>query len=965
MDNNKQKKAVIGESTVMHVNRGFAIPVIAVFISLLLIFSVGWAAVLGVDAAINAVINPIITHFDPEAEPIDIMKVMSPPTSESQAAKVYAEFPAFDTEAMKNAALAAFDTFPTERFLAAGDLISQGKSYISTGFDAACEGGAFNAVKWVAAEVPNALKVYAVPAIENYVRIPNDLYSWCVRDAADAVGAIANSILDDLHTYPAEFEAWYNDHLPFRSIIFNADESLSNKIEEPYGDVQNGIAEQMGRILKAYNVLTNNDADNGNAGNNVLENDTNGINNGGDEDLIIDDTSSQEDLTESDHFRPLGPGEAGGEDSYEEETQTTDTDGEEVFVTEESDTDGEEIIITEESDSENITETSEEETVPEYGGNEEDDGSCEHEFVEKGFEIAPSCVENGLAVKECSHCGRVEKYYVKAKGHVKDESVEGVVKKAPTCTETGMIEYSCLNCQEAIAESIAKVPHVKNEEGVIVKPSTCTENGRMEYYCINCPALMSYKELALADHVKSEEGVVVKASTCTENGMMEYCCINCGAVRSTQTLAKTPHQRDDGTVTQAATCTEDGVMTYSCLTCGEVLDTDTISKGHKYETLSKTEAMTCGCRSEEISKCSLCGDQKVKSSVKKHRDGEVIEVVQPSPMTYGYTLYRCADCGGEYRKDRKARQASTDNKLPIYRSNEVMEGRYQWLFYRGNDSQRYYEGTNLMTDAELAEYVSVMTTLNELCKQRGITLQICIWPNKDQVYPEFVTWTVENEQKRVDRLVEYVKANNPEIKIIYPLSELKKAKANYYDTYFKYDTHWNNAGGYIGYKAMLDSLGLESTEISNLPVYKFTGAAGSGPNTDPYLGPIADMIGLGKLDSANYTGNYNYYVKYRPEVTVDTFEGKNGAGDTRHTTAANAPNDLNFVMLGDSYRVMQLSYLEKDFTDCFLTHRSHVNDADVKAAVKNSDILVITAVERLEPDILSTAKEIIAILQEQ
>ena len=69
-------------------------------------------------------------------------------------------------------------------------------------------------------------------------------------------------------------------------------------------------------------------------------------------------------------------------------------------------------------------------------------------------------------------------------------------------------------------------------------------------------------------------------------------------------------------------------------------------------------------------------------------------------------------------------------------------------------------------------------------------------------------------------------------------------------------------------------------------------------------------------------------------------------------------------MLGDSYRVMQLTYLERDFTDCFLTHRSHVNDADVKEAIKNADILVISAVERLEPDILNTARHIIKILSE-
>ena len=62
---------------------------------------------------------------------------------------------------------------------------------------------------------------------------------------------------------------------------------------------------------------------------------------------------------------------------------------------------------------------------------------------------------------------------------------------------------------------------------------------------------------------------------------------------------------------------------------------------------------------------------------------------------------------------------------------------------------------------------------------------------------------------------------------------------------------------------------------------------------------------------------------------------------------------------------MQLSYLEKDFSDCFLTHRNRVNEADVREAIKNADILVIAAVERYDYDTLNTAKAIIKILQEK
>jgi hypothetical protein len=181
-----------------------------------------------------------------------------------------------------------------------------------------------------------------------------------------------------------------------------------------------------------------------------------------------------------------------------------------------------------------------------------------------------------------------------------------------------------------------------------------------------------------------------------------------------------------------------------------------------------------------------------------------------------------------------------------------------------------------------------------------------------------------------------------DVKIIYPINELLAAKP-YMDMYLKYDTHWNCAGGFVGHQAMLKSLGLEYTSINNCPVYEYTGVETT--NKDPYYTNVwGDMISIGGLNRNDYTIDHNFYVKYRPDVVVDSRVGGNGASDTRHSTASNAPNDLNFVMLADSYRVMQLGYLEKDFSDCFLTHRSSVHNADVVAAVREADVLVIASV---------------------
>ena len=419
-----------------------------------------------------------------------------------------------------------------------------------------------------------------------------------------------------------------------------------------------------------------------------------------------------------------------------------------------------------------------------------------------------------------------------------------------------------------------------------------------------------------------------------------------------------------GVVITPATCTDWGVIEFPCTKgCGAGKKAYTAKAKHYYEE-DPASIPVCGTKYDQITVCSGCGDTKTKeNTIKKHVDGEVLKTVEVSYTTYGYTLVRCADCGGEYRTEIKNKRTDNSNFLPYYRSDTVYEGRHKWLFYRGNNSEAYYMGTNLMSDEQLAEYTTVFQQLNDICKEKGIQLQISIWPNKEQVYYEYTALSPETKEKRVDRLVKYI-AEHSDVNVIYPLTELINMKP-YYEMYLKYDTHWNCAGGFVGYQAMLKSLGLDTTDIRTCPVFEYTGQ--KGQVSDQYYNQIrGDMLGMGgwPAPAEDYPSHINYYIKYRPTVNVDSFSGLNGAGDTRHTTAANAPFDCNFVMLGDSYRVMQLSYLERDFTDCFLTHRSHVNDEDVKEAIKNADILVISAVERLESDILATAKHIINILSE-
>ena len=415
------------------------------------------------------------------------------------------------------------------------------------------------------------------------------------------------------------------------------------------------------------------------------------------------------------------------------------------------------------------------------------------------------------------------------------------------------------------------------------------------------------------------------------------------------------------------TCSDWGIIGYTCTKCEYVGKKEYTQKlAHDYVS-NVTELPTCGTNYEETLTCNTCGDAKTQISVKTHVFGKRLAVEKPSYTDYGYTLNRCRDCGGSYRTDLSNKLTSNEYFPPIYHSGTALEGRSQWLFYRGDNSEAYYMATNLADDAVLEQYATILQQLNDICKEKGIQLQICVWPNKEQVYSEYMpTMNIVSEYKRVERIVDYV-AENTDVKMIYPINELLAAKP-YWELYWPLDTHWNNAGAFIGYQAMMKSLGLETSSLINLPVKEIRPSSSDygkyvyDGNSSLLYGVKGDLTGLAGVSSKNYPEQKNYVITYRPEVKVLAQKGNNGAGDTRQTKASGAPNDLNFVMLADSYRVMQLTYLEKDFSNCFLTHRSSVNHSDVITAVQNADILVLAAVERLETDILNTAQALIKIL---
>ncbi len=405
-----------------------------------------------------------------------------------------------------------------------------------------------------------------------------------------------------------------------------------------------------------------------------------------------------------------------------------------------------------------------------------------------------------------------------------------------------------------------------------------------------------------------------------------------------------------------ASCSEYGSIIHNCNDCSFLYREYLKKLEHDYVCADLKEAR-CDVDVQNEYVCTVCNEVYVVTLQRKH-DGAPIYEVEPSYLDYGYTMCECYTCGGQYRTNIIPKLIDNSYFPPIYpgSTGEAIEGRYQWLFYRPGDttyghgdSMDYFMATNLPTEEELKEYATTFKTLNDLLKARDTELVIAIFPNKEQVYPEYYpSVEIRSEYKRVERLVDYIKQNT-DVKIVYPLQELIDAKP-YWEVYYKHDTHWNHAGGFIGLQAIYKELGLPTTNLMSLPVF-------DSPET-----VIGDIIGMAQYSPTQYFGGKDYRVVYREEVQLLSEVGKYEVRNSRRTTS-NGPIDKRLVWIGDSYRGFTYPYFEKDFTYTFHTHRSKVVHANAKPEVLEADILVLQIVERREPELLVMANSLIDFLR--
>ena len=276
-------------------------------------------------------------------------------------------------------------------------------------------------------------------------------------------------------------------------------------------------------------------------------------------------------------------------------------------------------------------------------------------------------------------------------------------------------------------------------------------------------------------------------------------------------------------------------------------------------------------------------------------------------------------------------------------NSKVIVGKNGWLFYNSGEQSGdgpildYRNTTSYSQEVYDSTKEIIVNTNNELNK-KGIEFYVLVAPNKENTYSDYLEGIVKRsnrEESRTEELINYLK-NNTEINIIYPKEALVNGR-NTCNTYYKYDTHWNNYGAYLGVIELMKTIDSKFKEpeiqISMQTINEIGNDSSSREGRD-----LLDMnsIYYNVKDKEPIINGFYDNVKYEYEFEEET--------EFKKSTSKNAIYDKTILFVGDSFRSAMFQYVSKLYSNTVFVHRNRYNEDYINKY--HPDIVVYETVER-------------------
>lgn len=207
-------------------------------------------------------------------------------------------------------------------------------------------------------------------------------------------------------------------------------------------------------------------------------------------------------------------------------------------------------------------------------------------------------------------------------------------------------------------------------------------------------------------------------------------------------------------------------------------------------------------------------------------------------------------------------------------SNKVVIGKNDWLFIVDHELDNY-RGVNLFDSTQLRLLKNEFEYRNEILKKMGIKMYFIIVPDKYSIYSENLpVYIKKGKPGRTQQVIDYF-AKYSDVKVINAADSLRRYKGEI-PIYYKYDTHWNEVGGFHFSKIITSYLLQDSVNVINHTIgkYELTSSprlrgniSSMLPGTKAYhelsysLVPTFDAADT--IDTIRYICPYNFSLAHR------------------------------------------------------------------------------------------------------
>lgn len=263
----------------------------------------------------------------------------------------------------------------------------------------------------------------------------------------------------------------------------------------------------------------------------------------------------------------------------------------------------------------------------------------------------------------------------------------------------------------------------------------------------------------------------------------------------------------------------------------------------------------------------------------------------------------------------------------------AIRGKDKWLFYNsvssGEETIRDYLCDNLYGEEELARIAENYELLQKKLDEMGIELAVLFAANKEQVYPEYMPDGIvpKGSYSRTDQLADYIREHT-DVPLLYTKEALLNEKEGH-QLFYKYDTHWNQLGGFVGTQVVNEYFHGEYVSLDDVSCVVAKGGKS---------GDLANLLSMRALCQDDFEWEIE---GYKPEVEFDLT-----AKDGYYRYTSNAQDKRSVFVIMDSFGFAMMG-MAKDFAK--VTFTKETDGFKEYCETERPDLVLIEIVERRKP----------------